>query len=385
MSQQTRAAGSPTKEPTVIIRRYWPVWALFCLVHWVGCHADAGGDGGSAAGASAAAAESAAKSFTVETFEVVERPVPKTITVTGTLEANQRTELAANASGRVVRTFVERGDVVKAGGLLAQLDARGAAISRDVAEANAQQVAEQLRAVQLECERYGILRDKEVITQQDYERQASQCATQASSEAAARARLADATRVLNDSAIRAPYAGVIAERFINVGDYVQPSSQVVTLLNDDPLRLQISVPEPAIPYAKEGAKVTFKTLAAPDLVIAATVKYVGREVRAQTRDLVVEAVVDNRFHKLLPGSFVTVQLPVGDVPQPIVPEDALVTMEGEDGDPTVFVVREGHAEQRAVHPLMSVQGGMAISEGLSKGERVVRNPSTELQNGSRVQ
>jgi membrane fusion protein, multidrug efflux system len=317
----------------------------------------------------------------VESALIDDHPVPKTLVVTGTLEADQRTELAANASGRVLRTFVERGDHVKAGALLAQLDTRGAALSHAEAEANAKAITEQLESVRSECGRYAALRDKGAITQQEYDKQAVQCRTQASSEEAARARLADAARVIQDAAIRAPFAGVIGERFINVGDYLQPNSKVVTLLVDDPLRLRLSIPEPAIPYAKEGTEVRFKVLTLPDREFTARIKYVGREVRPTTRDLINEAVVDNRERLLLPGTFVTAELPTGKVSQALVPKNALIDSAGER---TVFAIVDKRLEQRAIHTGMTIDDRVAVSEGLKKGDRVVINPKPDLKDGSPV-
>jgi membrane fusion protein (multidrug efflux system) len=345
--------------------------AFALLLTIAGCHADAKRN-----------AKPAEKPVHVESIVVNERPVPKTMTVTGTLEADQRTELAANAAGRVVRTFVERGDHVKAGEILAQLDSRGATISQTEAEANAKSMTDQLASVQTECKRYMALRQKGAITQQEFDRQASQCLTQASSEEAARARLADAARVVQDAAIRAPFAGVIGERFVNVGDYVQASSKVVTLLVDDPLRLHISVPEPAIPFAREGTVVTFKILSLPDREFSAKIKYVGREVRPNTRDMIDEAVVDNHEHLLLPGTFVTVQLPVGDAAQAVIPKSAVV---GTENGSTVYVIVDGRLEQRAAHTTVNFDDGIAVSEGLKKGDRVVVNPAPDLKDGSRVE
>jgi membrane fusion protein (multidrug efflux system) len=244
----------------------------------------------------------------VETVVVTERLVPKTLAVTGSLEADQRTDLAANASGRVVRTFVERGDHVKAGAIIAQLDARAASLTQSEAQANVKSLDEQLAAVRAECARDDALLAKGAISQAEYDRQASQCRTQTASEEAARVRISEAARVVQDAAIRAPFAGVISERYVNVGDYVTASSKVVTLLVDDPLRLKLTVPEPAIPFAREGVTVTFEVLGLPDRTFSAPIRYVGREVRATTRDLVDEAIVDNHDRLLLPGMFATVQL-----------------------------------------------------------------------------
>jgi len=318
----------------------------------------------------------------VDSAEVSLRAVPDTLTVTGTLSADQRTELAANAAGRVIRTFVERGDHVKAGQILAQLDSRGATLSRTEAEANAKSISNQLAAVQAECGRYEALRSKGAITQQEYDHQAAQCRTQASSEEAARTRVAEATRVVEDAAIRAPFAGVISERFVTVGDYVQASSKVVTLLVDDPLRLRISVPEPAIPYAREGTVVSFKVLSMPERAFKASIKYVGREVRAGTRDMIVEAIVENHDRALIPGTFVTVELPTGTVQRAFVPKNALVHP---DEEPTVFAIVDRRIEQRAVHIGARLDDGVAISEGLKKGDHVVINPAPDLKDGAPVE
>jgi membrane fusion protein (multidrug efflux system) len=331
---------------------------------------------------SEAPVQAAQKIVRVEAITVDERPVPKTLAITGTLESDQRTELAANAAGRVVRTFVERGDHVKAGAIVAQLDARSASSTEVEARANAKSIEEQLTAVRSECTRYDALFAKGAITQQEFDRQASQCRTQAASEEAARARASEAARVLRDTGIRAPFAGVIGERYVNIGDYVMPSSRVVTLLVDDPLRLKITVPEPMIGYAKEGATVTFDVVSLPGKTFTATIKYVGREVRATTRDVVDEAVVDNHDHLLLPGMFATVQLPTGSASLPVVPKTSIATTEG---GPTVFVVADGRLQQRAVHTGTVLDDVVAVSEGLKKGERIVAHPTAETVDGAQVE
>jgi len=318
----------------------------------------------------------------VQAITVDERLVPKTLAITGSLESDQRTELAANASGRVIRTFVERGDHVKAGALVAQLDSRSAASTEVEARANAKSIEEQLTQVKSDCARYEALLAKGAISQQEYDHQASQCRTQAASEEAARARASEAARVLRDTGIRAPFAGVISERNVNVGDYVMPSSHVVTLLVDDPLRLKITVPEPMIAYATEGVVVTFDVLSLPGKKFNATIKYVGREVRATTRDVVDEAIVDNSEHLLLPGMFATVQLPTGAAPTPIVPKTSIV--ESEAGS-TVFVVVDGRLEQRAVHTGVALGDMVAVTEGLKKGEHIVGHPTADTVDGAKVE
>lgn len=220
----------------------------------------------------------------VETAVAEERPVPELVTITGTLDADQRTDLAANASGRVKKTSVERGQHVKAGDVIAELDARTAVLSATEAQANAVSARDQLTLNRADCARYAVLLSQHAITQQEFDRAATQCRTQESAEQAASARAAQASKVVGDSTIRAPFAGVVSERFVNVGDYVKDDSKVATVLVDNPLRLRLTVPEANIAAAHAGVVVTFDSVALNGQAFSATIRYVGREIRENSRD-----------------------------------------------------------------------------------------------------
>jgi RND family efflux transporter MFP subunit len=223
------------------------------------------------------------KSMRVETVVIDERPLPKTVTITGTLQADQRSELAANAAGRVIRTFVERGDHVKAGALLAQLDSRAASITRTEAQAQAQSMSEQLAAVRADCARYEALVAQGAISQQAFDRQASQCRTQSLTEEAARARAADATRILSDTAIRAPFAGVISERAVSVGDYA--AQEVRDHINTALRELPKGVDPPIVSKLDpDAAPVLLVTLRAPGTVREVT-ELADKKVRRQIESI----------------------------------------------------------------------------------------------------
>jgi membrane fusion protein (multidrug efflux system) len=317
----------------------------------------------------------------VETIAVPARLVPQEITLTGVLEANERTDLSANASGRVVRVFVELGQRVGARAAIAQLDPRSAAFSQEEAKANVQSATEQLAASRKDCDRYVGLLAKGAITQQEYDRAVGQCQTQTASEQAARARAAAANQGLTDATIRAPFAGKIADKTIHVGDYVHPDTKVVTLLDDDPLRLRLTVPERDISAVKDGLSVRFETSSLPDRAFQATVRHIGGEVRAQTRDLVIEAMVDNHDGTLLPGMFVSAHLTTGKVQLPVVPRSALVNA---TTTPSVFVLDGERLRQRLVQAGASQGEGVAIIDGVRAGDRVVVNPTSALSDGALV-
>jgi RND family efflux transporter MFP subunit len=317
----------------------------------------------------------------VDTFEAAKRSVAREITLTGVLAANERTDLAANASGRVMKVFVELGQRVVAGAPIAQLDKRSAVLAAQEAVANVQTAAEQLAASKKDCDRYQRLLAKGAITQQEYDRAMGQCSTQGSSELAARVKVEQAAQSLADSTIRAPFAGKIADRNINVGDYVQASSKVVTLLSDNPLRLRLTVPESSIAAIKPNLEVRFETASVPNREFKGSIKYIGGEVREQTRDLIVEAIVDNSDGALLPGMFVTAHIATGASELPVVPKKALVA----GSTPSVFIVEGDRARQRILQLGPPTGDELSVIDGIKPGDRVVMNPSNKLADGALVE
>lgn len=326
-------------------------------------------------------AKQAAPRIKVSTAEVGTRPVPREITLTGVLAANERSDLAANASGRVIKVFVELGQRVAQGAVIAQLDKRNATLAAREADANVQTLVDQLNASKKDCERYVKLLAKGAITQQEYDRAIGQCTTQGSSEAAARVRIEQAAQQLSDSTIRAPFAGKIADRAIHVGDYVMPSTKVVTLLADDPLRLRLTVPETHIAAIKAGLAVRFETAGVPGREFQAVVKYIGGEVREATRDMVIEAIVDNKDGALVPGMFVTAHLATGTEPLPVIAKQSLVAGPA----PSVFLLDGERVRQRLVQ-LGPPQGEqLSVLDGIRAGDKVVLQPPKELADGALVE
>ncbi len=326
--------------------------------------------------------QAARKPVKAETAPIAERKVPKIVPLTGTLTAELRSELTANASGRVVKTSVERGQMVEQGALLAQLDIRSAAASAAEARASVASAKTQLDAARAECERYDALVARGAITQQEHARQAANCTQQLAAVAVTQARASSASIAVGDGSIRAPFSGVVTERHVSVGDYVQPSSKVVTLIVSHPLRLKLTVPERRIGDVKEGALVTFVAAALPGRSFSGHVKYLSGEVRPTTRDVIVEATVPNADGALLPGMFVEVRLHAGERVAPVVPRAALFTTGQEQ---SLYVVKDRRLELRIVKLGVEAGDAFVLEEGAAAGETVVVNPSAEMADGAAVQ
>lgn len=346
---------------------------LFAAGTLAGCHSSE---------AATANNQSTPRSFQVSTATVVERAVPRVIPLTGTLNADLRTDLTANASGRVVKTFVERGQRVALGATLAQLDIRSAAASASEAEAEIANSKTQLENAQAECARYDALIAHGAITRQEYDKQEASCREQFAALSVSKARARETVVTLADGTIRAPFAGVVTERFVSVGDYVQASSKVVTLVVSDPLRLALTVPERRISEVKEGALATFSPASLPDRTFSGTVKYLSGDVRSNTRDVVVEAIVANPEGALLPGMFVDVSLHAGDSPMAVIPKSAIFTTGPDSG---LYVVTDKHLELHVVMLGAPCGDDVAIEEGVKVGDVVVTNPTPSMFDGAPVE
>jgi membrane fusion protein (multidrug efflux system) len=324
----------------------------------------------------------AAAPLHVQTAPIVEQPMPEYLTLTGSLRASQESEIAADATGKVLQTFAERGQQVKRGQVIATLDARAQAFSASAAAAQSKLAQTQLEEARRECERVRHLLDTGAISQADYDRQTSQCTGQQWAAAAAEAQQATATTLLGDTRIRAPFDGVIGERFVNVGQYVQMNTRVASVYAPDPLRLQLTVPEAQLGAVKPDVTVSFTVAAFGDAPFTGTVKFISPNVREASRDLVVEAMVPNGDGKLRPGMFALARLRLADKVLPVAPTAAVVR---DDVGARVFVV-VGQLVQERIVQTGETQGAVtALVQGVKAGENVVLNPGPDVRDGAHVE
>ncbi len=318
----------------------------------------------------------------VQTEAVMAVDVPKTLRLTGTLRGNREADLAANASGRVLTVGIERGVQVKPGQVLAKLDVRAATLTASEAQAQAASVRTQQELARDECDVYAKLRERGALSDLEYAQKVAQCKVLPLNAQAASARADLAAQNVGDGIIRAPFAGIIAERFIEVGQYLRQDSKVATIVSLDPIRLELAVPEAEVSRVREGAVVSFGVSGYPGRRFEGKIRFVSGVVRASTRDLVVEAVVDNKERLLLPGMFADVELSVGSQQLPSVPKAALVTRNEQS---RLFVVTGGRLEERVVALGAPVGERVSVLRGVNVNDQVVVSDPSTLANGQTVQ
>ena len=347
--------------------------AVFAVLAAVGCKKSDDG---------AAQKAPPAPPIKVSTVTATEAPTPDTLMLTGTIAADQRSDVTADTQGKVINVMIERGQRVKLGQPVVQLDVRNAALSAREAQANLEAARAQKSLADQECARTKALLDKGAITQSEYDRQITQCTSSLQQVAAGQARAEMMTKSVSDGLVRAPFDGVISEKMISPGEWVAPGKALFTLVKDDPLKIELSVPEKAVGAIKLGARVDLSTVAYPDRTFHATITRIGAEI-GKTRSLIAEATID-KGSDLYPGMFAEAHVVTGETARVVLPADAVVRR-GKQYH--AFTVKDGAAEDHIVQLATPPgPGQVAIADNsIQKDQKVILKPTGELGDGTRVQ
>lgn len=358
---------------------------------------------------------------TVDTVPVVAEQRPRVLELAGTLEANRRASLSPQVSGHVSRVLVERGTEVDEGDALVVLQPADLRLAAQAASARAES---QLRSLGLEAAPSDLAalddtpavaaaradwetakdrRDRSealvaggAIDAQTWQQiQAGEEAARARYESArqqARASLAayealraDAAmrrRDAADATLRAPFAGAVMARHVEVGEYVGPQTPVVELIDASTLRLELDVPERFSTGIQPGQTLSV-AVDGTDLVLEATVRFVAAAIDAERRTLTVEAIVDNEDGQVRAGHFGRARLVLGGERELMkVPADAIVERAGVH---RVYVARDGVAEARIVEVVERSGESVWVSGDLSEGEPVLAEPGRDIADGVGVE
>ncbi len=313
---------------------------------------------------------------------VEQRPAPELLTLTGNIVADDTSDVAASVAGKVIRVLVERGAKVKLGEALVMLDAQTAALSAVGVKAQLASARAQEQLAADECKRAQALLDKGAITRSQYDHEMTSCTAAQQAVEATKAQLNLIGKSIADGVVRAPFAGVIADRWVSPGEWVAPGMRLVTLVDDDPLRIELSVPERWVPRMALGQAVTVSAIAYPGQRFPAKVTRIGAEIGRMTRALTVEAQLAPGS-SLRPGMFAEAQLTLGQLPMAVVPKTALVQR---GSTYRLFVVVKGHLEERVVQlgPELA-DGKVALLRGAVAGDKVAAKLGEQVTDGIRVE
>jgi RND family efflux transporter MFP subunit len=293
------------------------------------------------------------------------------------VEAVRQSVVAAQVAGSIVALEVKAGDHVKAGQTLARIDARAAEQTASASEAQVRSAQALMDVASKDFERQKQLYDKQYISQAALERAESQFkASQA--QAAALLAQANATRTQSGlHVVRAPFAGVVAEVPVALGDMALPGKPLLTLYEPGALRVTAALPQSQIGASQAGLKVEFPSLpeARRWFVPGAAQVQLLPTVDAATHTVQLRIALPAALQGLAPGLFARVWLPAATAGAPsrlYLPASAVVRRAELTG---VYVVdAQGAAVLRQVRLGRSQGNSVEVLSGVSAGERVALEP-----------
>jgi multidrug efflux pump subunit AcrA (membrane-fusion protein) len=361
------------------------------------------------------------------------RELPRFFEATGSLAGDQQTDVAPSIAGKVVAIGVDLGSYVKQGQMIVRLDDVDSKLRVQQAQAQLEQAKAALRQaeekaglrpgqafdpnkvpevasarVALELAEKNLRRSEKLIESGDisrsfYDQQKAQhdqlkeqyesalslarqnyaaVMTARANVANAESQLGIAKRNLSYALVFSPIDGYVAQRDADLGEYVSPTSKVATIVRINPMRIRIDIPEQAIPEVKIGQSVSMTTSAWPDKNFSGRIARISPNVTPNSRTLTVEAEIENNNGVLKPGQFATVRiLQTRSEPATLVPARAVKT---ESGVSRVFVIKDGHAQQRLVQ-LGQVESDLVeIKSGVAEGEQVATSNVEQLSDGMAI-
>jgi multidrug efflux system membrane fusion protein len=314
---------------------------------------------------------------TVTVAEAKSEVIPNLLTAVGDLAAVHQVNVTSDVSGRITDIIFTAGSDVKAGSPLVQLF--DAPEQGDLASFKAQATGAQLaldRAKQLAARQFGP--------------QATADAAQATFDQA-NAGIAKTEAIISQKLVRAPFDGELGVRHVEVGQYLTAGTQIVTLTDLSTLYANFTVTEKDSAALKAGQTVRILVDAYPGRTFEGKITAIEPQIATDTRNIRVQATLDNPDHILKPGMFATTTVVLPDKPAVVtVPETAVdYTLYGD----SVFLITEkkeddGKTSLTVVRTFVRsgnrVNGRAEILSGLKAGDRVVAVGQLKLQSGAAV-
>jgi membrane fusion protein (multidrug efflux system) len=296
----------------------------------------------------------------------------------GSLEAVQGVTMAAETSGKVVKIGFEPGATVQAGDLLIELDTTTESAQLQAAEATA-------ALAKANLDRARELRQSSTNSPADLD----------AADAQAKQALAQAESirsVIAKKTIRAPFAGRLGLRLVNLGQILREGDTITTLQTLDPIYVNFSLPQQQLAQLVPGTAVRVTSDATPGKVYAGEINAVSPQVDAATRNISVQAKIANLDETLRPGMYATVEVVLPTkVPVLIIPVTAVLYAPYGD---SVFVVDEQKDEksgktvqvlrQQFIRIGASRGDFVSVVDGLKAGEVVVTSGVFKLRPGTHV-
>ena len=305
----------------------------------------------------------------VETGPVVRGTIRREVTVSGVVEPIRTVGVNAQIGGAVLSVNVEEGSEVQPGMVLARLDDREIAAQVASAEAN-------FRVAEANFQRAERLRERQVITSAEYDRDRA-------AYEAAQAQLEQLRTRLEYATVRAPVAGVVTQKLVEAGDIVAPQTRLFEIAEVSTMVVRVRVSELDVVHLKVGDAATVTLDAFPGRPLHGRIRRIFPAADPTTRLVPVEVAIEGADASIArPGFLARVTLTLEERQGvTLVPATAIV---GSAGSEAVFMVEDGKAVRRSIRVGLISEGRVEVLSGLEPGDTVVVAGGNVLREGVTV-
>ncbi|MDP2151617.1 MAG: efflux RND transporter periplasmic adaptor subunit [Parvibaculum sp.] len=305
------------------------------------------------------------------------------IETTGTLRAYERVKVSSETDGVLSGVPVDEGYAVRKGAVLAAIDDRDIKLDIERAEAALRQAEASLGNTKAEYERKKSLYEEKLVTGQQFDDVSARLSIAEAELKKAESSLAISKQKLLKTTVRSPMDGVIEERKVSAGDYARAGTELFSVIQVSPLKLDFSVPEKDMGYLRQGQEVSFLVDAYPGRKFKGKVTMIYPSLDEKTRTLKVEAEAGNPDGLLKPGLYAQVTLYRGGARDAVLMPVTGLIYEG--GNIKAFVLKDNAAVERRLKTGQNIripEGEFAeVIEGIGEGEQVVVAGQQNLFNG----
>jgi membrane fusion protein (multidrug efflux system) len=298
-----------------------------------------------------------------------------TFKATGSLVAVQGVMVAAELPGKVMEISFKSGDKVKSGDLLVQINVETEKAQLEAAEANASLAKTELDRVAEVLADHG-------VSKSEYDKAAA-----AYKEAAAQVEAIKST--IAKKTIRAPFAGRLGIRLVNLGQILGDGDTIVSLQSLDPIYVNFQLPQQYLGSVKTGYTVRLTSDVIPDKTMSGTITTINPEIESNTRSFRIQATVPNKEELLHPGMYVDVAVVLPKKKEVLViPTTAVLYAPYSD---SVFLIKESEADKdgkkgKVLHQQFVRLGErrgdfVEVTSGLAEGNIVASTGVFKLRNG----
>jgi len=335
-----------------------------------------------------------AQAVAVQIIKPQPGPSERRLVLPGTLRAWYEAPIFAQVAGYVSRWNEDYGADVKAGQLLATIEAPGLDAQYAAAKANLEVVKANYRLAVTTARRWKALEGTPAVSKQEVDVQVAGAAARRAEVEAATQEVARYAALEAFKRVVAPFDGVVTARLTDVGNYVNAAggdagaranaTQLFTVADVHQMRVFVSVPQRYAERLGPGVTATLHMPSQPDRLIPAKFLTTARAFDANTRTAVTELTVDNPDHKLWPGTYVDVEFQVPTDPTLLtIPQEAIIFRA--EGAQVAVVDAQNRVHLHHVTLGDNLGRTVQITGGISADDRLVNNPPAGLLAGEAVQ